>query len=227
MESTSPDSLASNIDDGDRVTIWQDINPQSTNKNNCTTGGTSVTYSDNSINNLPSVRFNGTTSSLLSFDGTSLAKQNYTIFVVEKRASNDTGCFIGGLETSSNGALNLCYSANNTISFSQVNNDILYQNNHFTLRKPTIHSFHFSSDLGKKYYLNGSLQTPSSTSGSSYDLNSALTSFNSARIGKSNSGVSSLDDYIGEIIIFNKALSEKDRIDVTKYLSQKWSIAVS
>lgn len=66
LETTKDESLIdSEEDDGDTISVWYDINPQQTLKNNAqqlsATSNLHPTYISNCIKNLPCLNFNGST----------------------------------------------------------------------------------------------------------------------------------------------------------------------
>ena len=75
------------------VTVWSDINTQSTTKNNASNASSTNRYVSNGINGLPAVSFNTMTGLTLS-DDTLINKSDYTIFVVDKRKNNTNQNFL-------------------------------------------------------------------------------------------------------------------------------------
>lgn len=154
LEPTSEASFSSaEAVDAATISSWNDINPQETKKNNATqTGASSLrpTYVEKGINNLPVLRFDGSTD-YLNFDGASLINSNYTIFVVEKKedvAADVHGFFIGGTNTTAvNAALHLGYRtpAIATITQDHYSNVLNYSPPMVFTKTPTIHSFWFST----------------------------------------------------------------------------------
>jgi cysteinyl-tRNA synthetase len=71
-----------------------------------------------------------------------------------------------------------------------------------------MHTFYFNKLSGKKYWLNGGV-TPDA---SDTNLNSLATGI-THKLGYSYNG------YIFEIICYNRAINEKERVDIEKYLS--------
>lgn len=76
------------------VSLWKDLNPQSSFKNNATSSGEDPIYIAECINGLPCLRFGGDKS--LAFDGSGLVGIDYTVIYVEqRRAANVNGKIIG------------------------------------------------------------------------------------------------------------------------------------
>ena len=150
------------------------------------------------------------------------------IFVVEKKedvAADVYGLFIGGATTAvTNAGLYLGYRSPAYAAISQAHyaNGLNYYPPMGFTKTPTIHSFWFSTSGGKKYWNNGGV-TPEA---SEPTQTAALISFDRLRIANSFPFHYYKGD-IAEIIMFNRALSEKDRQSVESYLSKKWSIRIS
>ncbi len=222
--------------DGDTggITTWYDINPQSTVKNNATSPATTNNpgyTASGSINNLPTLNFNGS-DHYLHFDGTSLANSNYSIFVVEQRTSG-TGDY-RYMIASSNGSgitnqlLQVGYRNSSTITWGQFANDFNVSVASYNVPIARIHSLVFGSALptAKSYYLNGAVQTLNNTYGSAV-ASQGLTSYTNATFGLYGTDQNVYyQGNIGEIIIFNRALKNEERDAIEDYLGRKWGIRV-
>ena len=220
---TSLDSsfLDSEIGDSNSISTWIDNNPNALTKNNATQNiaASKPQYLENIFNKtIPALRFAG--DDLLVFDGTSLANNSYTIFVVEQRRSSASGnYFIGGLTLSSNQNLVLGYRDNVTITQSHYANDLDVTITGYSTPTPRIHSFVFDTTNGKNYWLNGALTNSAAAQ------TSALTSFSNAAVGRYNSSFYNGD--LAEVIIFKSKLKSEDRRAVEIYLSKKYQISLS
>jgi len=229
-ETTSEKSFSANETfDGSTISTWYDINPNiETVRNNATqtTAGNRPTYKTNKINGLPAISFTRANSSYLSFNGSGIVNNNYTIFVVEQRTSNSANnYFLGGSEsTTSNTNLFLGYRDNATLTSAMTNNGLNVTYSGYKEPNPLVHSYTFNF-FTKTYNINGALQNTSST-GSSYDIKQPLASYAGSSIGRQ----LSLNYYqgdIGEIIIFKKIITAKEIKLVEKYLGKKWGITIS
>jgi len=214
------------------VSTWHDINPESAYKHNAT--GTLTTrplYYANCINSLPCLRFDGI-DDYLGFDGTTLVGVDYTIFVVEQRRTAIAKYFLGSSATVNNTSLDLGYSADGIVSFSQ--GDV--GNNYTVGTSPAIgtysapiahlHSFVNSTIASGTptfdHYLNGS-STASVKAAVGTPAMGSLTAYAAAKVGSSADGTFNGD--IGEIIVFTRALKSEERAAVEAYLLKKWGIA--
>jgi hypothetical protein len=216
-ETTMPQSFDENADDNNtQISTWYDLGP---NKNNATSGG-GATYTENVLNGLPILRFNGS-SSYFNFDGTPLASSNYTVIAVEIRTSTKSlNYFVSGGNSSKNRKPHLGYRNNTSLTFAQYGNDYDVAVLGYTSPIPRIHVFRFNSAVGKTLHVNGSELINQTTS----NAKTGLVSYNNAQIGRYGSYY---EGDIAEIIIFNKHISDNERKDIEQYLSKKWGIKIS
>ena len=229
LEPTSETSFSSTeTSDNSTVSSWNDINPQATVRNNATqTGASSIKpiYIEKGINNLPILRFDG---QYLNYDGSALVNSDYTIFVVEKITNSiSPGYFLAGTDVTENRNLHLGYRPDSTKAITQ---DHYFSGINYTrtppsyIIAPAMHSFWFSTSGGKKYWNNGGVTPEASASTASQSA--ALVSYNGAKIALNGTTEYYKGD-IAEIIMFSRALSDKDRQAVESYLSKKWAIKIS
>ncbi len=234
LETTSEVSFSSTeTSDNSTVSSWNDINPQATVKNNATqTGVSSIKpiYIEKGINNLPILRFDGV-AQYLNYDGSALVNSDYTIFVVEKITNSiSPGYFLAGTDVTENRNLHLGYRPDSTKAITQ---DHFFSGINYTrtpasyIIAPAMHSFWFSTSGGKKYWNNGGVTAEASASTTSQpSQGAALVSYNGAKIALMGTAEYYKGD-IAEIIMFSRALSDKDRQAVESYLSKKWAIKIS
>ena len=211
------------IDDNIKISKWKDLSAE---KNNAlqTNSNFQPVFQKNSINNIHSLYFNGI-NDFLEFSGNFLIGKNYTIFAVEKKkncASNKNcsiiGGFIEGVFNLNSHLLNFGYYGSDKIRYSNYHSQTnLFSE--FTFSKnnqPNIHNIIFTSEYGFIYWINNSILA------SDYNKKTPLASYSKARIAQKQNEY--YNGNIGEIIIFDRNLSEKERFDVTEYLSKKWAI---
>jgi prepilin-type N-terminal cleavage/methylation domain-containing protein len=231
LEPTSEASFSSTeTSDNSTVSSWNDINPQATVRNNATqTGASSIKpiYIEKGINNLPILRFDGV-AQYLNYDGSALVNSDYTIFVVEKITNlSSKGYFLAGIDSTANARLHIGYRPDSNNKITQAHygngNDLDYTPPSYVMA-PAMHSFWFSTSGGKKYWNNGGVTPEASASTASQSA--ALVSYNGAKIALNGTTECYKGD-IAEIIIFSRALSDKDRQAVESYLSKKWAIKIS
>ena len=235
LETTSENSLAmgtssftdkANPADQDSIGRWNNINPNilPSARNHATQNNPTVSvdnqpkYIRKGINGLPSLLFDGT-NDFFSFDGNFLVGADYTIFVVEARNSNkQLNYFLAGNGNALNTNLHLGYRLEYLLVQAHITKDYFKTFPNFTSPIFRIHSFVFGKEIGKKIYSNeGSEPSISPTQ------TSPLISYQGASIANYR-GISYYDGSIAEIIIYSRALIDKERQGVETYLSKKWGI---
>ena len=246
--------LESETGDGTNLSQWIDINNQKTSTYYALkTASDKVKYEDDAIGNIPSLLFGGTPNSDSYFtlskststsDYTSIQydeKSKLTIFTVSKINDLPSGQVISPIFFSGLSEVNYFKGWGYGTSWSNGLRESIFgtfsvTSTSLATKLPTIASITFSassisiddcgsfpSGVGKlKIYVNGTLKKEQSSTmfcrlggslfkigGLYYDLDIKYIAWNG---------------YISEIIIFNKVLSDDERISVEKYLSQKYRI---
>ncbi len=108
------------------------------------------------------------------------------------------------------------------MTFAQYGNDLDVAVPGFTTPKPSMHIFIFNAGNGKTYYKDGVQLINSSTAGAL----TPLISYNGAQLAKYNGCGGNCYYYgnIGEIIIFSRAITNSERLNIENYLQTKWGI---
>lgn len=240
-ETTSENSFKDADISSTQINTWYNLNPSlSVAANNALAPNTNCApiYTKTAINGLPALFFNGTDTTTanrdyLTFDGTALANNDYTVIVVEERTGGNTDrtrFFVSGFDsvtspdTLNNRVLMLGYdyvSSTDLIIFGQNSNDYQYNIEDFSVPVPRIHVFRFSSTIGKKYRLNGQDKTLVDQGGAV--PTQGLISYRNAQIGRYSNSTNYLG-YIGEIIIFNKYVNDDETQEIERYLNKKWRV---
>jgi prepilin-type N-terminal cleavage/methylation domain-containing protein len=232
VEATSKDSFAvENPEDNDSIALWNDLNLQSTIKNNATqTGADSIKpkYTKNGINGLPAISLDGL-DDFFDLNGGFLAQTNYTIFVVEQLGSAETfNLFIGTKTESIGDSLIIGYRNSTTITHGHFSSDYDITTADYRPANPLIHTFEHSSNFGKRYHQNGSLMSGVAHIDNNASINDhLLTGNNGMTIGYYSASTNQyyIGD-IGEIIIYSRNLKDSERQAVESYLSKKWKISL-
>jgi prepilin-type N-terminal cleavage/methylation domain-containing protein len=236
LETTSENSLATgtssftdkpNPADQDSIGRWNNINPNilpsarnhATQNNPTALVDNQPKYIRKGMNGLPALLFDGT-NDFFSFYGNFLVGADYTIFVVEARNSNkQLNYFLAGNDgIVPNTNLHLGYRLENLLVQAHIDKDYFKTFPNFTSPIFRIHSFVFGKEIGKKIYSNEGSE-PSISS----KQTSPLISYQGASIANYR-GISYYDGSIAEIIIYSRALIDKERQGVETYLSKKWGI---
>ena len=208
------------------VNEWKDKSGNGLNatKNN----DVAPTYSSTGFNGLPGVLFNGSTTRLhtpsisprpvLSSNGT-----DTTIFVVLNWIGGVNGIALGLDTTGNTFAFYVPWTYPSTTNgniFADLGNDTLGRFGYFTVFAPASAPYVFSvtrSGLNGSIYVNGNIHASSTTLGGTIGTTSQTLG-----IGSSVANDRVFNSYIGEILIYNRALTTSEREKVEGYLAWKW-----
>lgn len=235
IESVSEGSFqTADIDDGALVTTWKDINPQTGTKSDLS-GGTSPTYNTNIIGGLPAVKFNGSSTFLTTSNFLNITTGYSSVFAVVKlpvtlaaqtifdksSAGSTPNIRLNTHATAANGWSYLdsagTYSANGGAVVAGAGNyvvSMVYNANLATSGNNTT--------TGIAIFQNGAAKGKVSTT--STPNASASSGF---MLGKDAGNTSFFGGYVGEVIIFDRALKKEERQSVESYLGKKWSITMT
>ncbi len=212
---------ASEAVDGATVSTWYDLNSQSLAAVNATQSTSSYRplYSTNVSNSLPMLKFDTTAYRYFTMPNGTVPynNSNYTVFLVSRTTACGSLCVILFSGDSGANSFNSFYYTDTGVS------DIWSSNNlSATVSTVNLHvfSFLYNNSVGRTIYIDGT------SSATLSNTNRTSTSGNNC-IGGCNSHADGLNGYIGELIIFGRALKNEERKSVEKYLSRKWGIAVS
>ncbi|MBU6339508.1 MAG: hypothetical protein KGQ36_06040 [Rickettsiales bacterium] len=218
--------------DGDTVSKWNDINPQSSFKINPVplAGGESPTYKENGINGLPSVLFDAVDDRLVS-SGISVTRNNSIFAVFNSTFLPSASRDIVAITTNSGGhgiMLELNYGVRslyrNPMGGSGGNDFTSVSISHS--KDYIISSVRNYDTLSQKVWLNHtSLIDQPVTLG---DLDNPVQSITVGNLHSGSGGtVRPLNGMISEIIIYNRALTQSEVNDVEAYLSKKYNITLN
>jgi prepilin-type N-terminal cleavage/methylation domain-containing protein len=234
LETTSEASFRGTFNDNETISgisgteVWFDINPLSNIKYHAKSAGANPNYSIKGINDLPALYFNGT-SQYLRLDPNILINTEYTVIVVESptRAATSSPAYFIGSDGPCSGSdcftFGYATAAIPTVRFGHWSYDLdndgysLGSLSSYNLKKPSIH-IGITSKAGKSYHKDG-------VTGASSGQNILLATNSSMNVAKSLTNY--YQGFIGEIIVFNKALNAEERRVVETYLSKKWDIPVN
>lgn len=199
------------------VNTWED---QSANNRDATASGGNrprrIT-SNSEVNDLPVVRFDG--GDYLSFDGSFIVGDDYTVIVVGGRAGQGSGAFyLAGNSTSTNANLIVGYENDTTLRLSQYGNDLDAVVSEWTSgRQWNLDVFWYDDGTGHRIHHNGPLVASNNNT-------QDVTSWPSARIGHFQPYNSYFTGDIAEIVIYERALSCEERVTVESELAARWGL---
>ncbi len=212
-----------------KISLWYDINPLSTKKHSASqaTSGNQPLYKLNAINGLPALQFDGTTSYLEADYDFNLNPAQITIFaVVQTSAVNNYGAIVSSRNNSPYTGYTLYAAPNSPLDYeawfgdgSTSWGDSSTPHSTIILEKPTIVAITHSNNMVKLY-------NNSALAGSA-SIDMVPNSTKSLRIGAGKNETTPdhfFKGYIGELIIFKRALSDEERKTIEDYLSKKWGI---
>ena len=232
QNSFKSDELANTVflnDISDKQTIgwWQDVNLQKVYPARLNFTANNLVnrpkYWVSAINNLPALYFDGNDFLRIENLSTSnIASENeITIFVVQNVKSSNLATFTINSSTqnvANSGErimLNAYYNNHFYFDFGNYNSSDRITKNYISqsyLAKPQLISA-IKNGNNSSFYINSKLEATQNTTSS---LNTSLERY--LEIG------TSFDGYIGEILIFNRALKARERMLIERYLLNKWKI---
>ena len=217
--------LQSELKDGNNISAWKDISPNSIlNGNNqlTTTPSANITYAQSSINKIPSIKFTGSSKlSLANF--TQGASSQATVFLVVKLnyvpdTTNYKTIFDGN-------------SAD--FSFSIRSNGIQINTGSSVASTDVANSFLNSGEYVIAIYFNGSNSkvyvndTDSMFGGSVINNSSGTNQLTGVTLGTTRSGSFGFAGYISEVAIFNRVIKAGERKEIFNYFSKKYKIDIT
>lgn len=209
-----------------QITKWLDISPSSENgnlrKNVLSTNASSaISYVENGIGDIPSIKFNGSeTLTLPNFhQGNSLQK---TIFLVIRPFSTNFQTILDSHSSGNTSSISIASTVVTLNSGSSVSTSTTTNSANFQISKDYILTIYFNEDSSKIYINDGENKTGGSNLSSTIGNNelSGLT------IGANKSGSTNYNGLISEIIIFEGSLKSTKRKSIIKYLGHKYKISV-
>jgi prepilin-type N-terminal cleavage/methylation domain-containing protein len=222
--------LDSEVKDASAISTWNDI---SGNKVPYTlsqaTSGNRPLYTQNAINDLPALKFNGSTS-FMSNTTFQMPYANYTIFAVFNLTNNSsirdvmtlgTGGQNGAIiEVQTSGVVRALhrfpYSASGGDDLTSASSQISINTNYMF---SYVRNLTAGTSLVK---LNSTIAINSTATIQTFDSTNLTIS-----LGTLSGSSRFFQGYISELIIFNRALSDQEKSDVEAYLGQKYNITVS
>lgn len=198
--------------------IWKDISGNGRNA----TGGVWPTITTNAINNHSAFKFDGA-GNYLTIDLTYLANSDYTVVAVDARLIGGLShYFLSNNQTSppSNSTISLGYRTATEATFGQFNNILGATIATYSTQINRNHIFRFGSSPGKDYHINGANQSLAG-SGTAQNQFQGLVSCINGQIGRYLSG-NYYNGYVGEIIIYNRRLTDAEIAQLQSYINNKW-----
>ncbi len=228
LESSQKSSFEpNNITNGTRITKWKNINPNISIHNRQKNDAlvcwyhTDIIYgpkfTENGINQLPSLEFKNNEKSCLNIASTPLGNsKSMSLFLVFKN---------------NNLSQNILFRHGIRVFTHQILHYYgLYSSNYLNLTmtsKPTLYQYILDDMVSGKFFVNKTNINinQSGTMVPSYTPTGSLSTSDRFYIGSIfDNLIQNPEAFISEIIIFDRALKDGERNDVVYYLNQKWGL---
>ncbi len=217
-----------------QISEWRDISPGSiiSQKNKLTkTASSNVLYKSVGINNIPSLQFDGSSSSskiaISSFyQGT---YSQFTVFLVfSPTATLSSKVIFSG----SDGLTLITLASSTTVQLNAGTADTTVTANNsanFSIGKNYAMAAYFNSSASQVFINNAESRIGLDTSDGSPSgiLSTGSNVISGLTIGATSAGSNGFPGLISEVIIYNRPLKLEERRDVMRYLSKKYGITVS
>ncbi|MDY0169807.1 MAG: autotransporter-associated beta strand repeat-containing protein [Thermoguttaceae bacterium] len=211
------DASSNGLITGDGGTVQQWLDQSGNNRHAVAAGLTSPLATTNAlVHEMGVVRFDGT-DQILGVDLSFLANSEYTIFAVEGRTIGGSGSryYLGTTPGSTNRGMHIGYRGDTQYTLAQYGNDLTVTVDAYTAQDFKVWTNML--DLGAEQqaiYRNGALLGTRTT-------NLPFSTADNGRIG-SGYGTEWFHGDLGEILIYNRALSATERQQVESYLMSRW-----
>lgn len=222
-ETSLKESLSqSEIIDGNTITKWKDISPNSILNGGNQLSSLAVTYTQSSINKIPALKF-GDSSKLFLANFSQGASSQATIFLVIKlNYITDTTNY----KTIFDG---------NSADFSfSVKSDAVQINTGSAIASTSVaNSFLNSGEYVIAIYFNGSNSkvyvndTDSMFGGSLINNTLGSNQLTGVTLGNNRSGTNGFNGFISEVAIFNRVIKASERKEIFNYFSKKYKININ
>jgi prepilin-type N-terminal cleavage/methylation domain-containing protein len=219
------------IEDGNSISSWNDINPQISAKINVTQATTAnqPTYKALGINGLPSLSFNGSSQILLNTSTTPLpaSDKNYSLIIVWRANSAVAQVMMSqGNNTATNNNLAAVFiNTPNLLGFAGQGNDytptaVSASTNYISII--TVNNTLATNNIS--VYNNSNTPSTGTSSSGSANLNLGAQRFS---IGARLDSLLYFNGLISEVIIFDRTLKADEVKSINAYLGKKYGIKIS
>ncbi|MES2678120.1 MAG: prepilin-type N-terminal cleavage/methylation domain-containing protein [Pseudomonadota bacterium] len=229
LETTMPNSF-DNIErfDGGTVSNWYNLGVNQPSTYNATQSNNNKrpTYATNAINGLPALKFISTSTQYMSVvDGFDNEAETVTVFLVWQPNFIANSVEMDPLEkwAGSGGYPYVLRSSTTFYAFISYDGSTGYGPASTTFRSfgtPHLISARKIRKGAMQLWVNGTSEGGTATDGGTSEANNV-----NMFIGCRGNITLCVNGYIGEIIIFDRALTDQERQDVETYLGKKWAIS--
>lgn len=223
LETTMPNSFKNNEEvDGGSIETWFDISNAKTTAFNATQpSAKKPIYTANIINGLPALKFTRSVGTYISvtndFDNNT---ETATIFLVWQPTSVAGQMDLLSWDSTPYSYLLTSLTTYKLMASDATNTPTVTSTTSRISGVPQIISARKIKNGAMNLWVNGTAEGGTITDNTTSGANSSDLSIGCV-------GANCTDGYIGEIIIFDKALSDQEINDVETYLGKKWAITIS
>lgn len=200
------------------VSVWYDNNPQVAKGERRNATQTDIAkmpiYTKRAFDSLSGLYFDGSDDQL-AIDGKFMVGSYYTFFLIEKRLRAGAAYFFrAGNWGTVSGSIHVGYRSDTLITLDHYATGLNVSVPAFSYPTAKLLTFQLDEE-GKKIWIDGGGLPDASNA-----ANDRLITNNSFSLGNSYNG------YIAELIMFSRALQDKERVAIESYLAQKYKIKI-
>jgi len=208
--------IEAEAEDGQPVSAWYDINPQSSFKNNLTSSGSKrPLYAAEISNGVPALKFDGVNDSLILSPEYTLDLTQTTFVVFKPSTAAENGMLLS--TTSNNGGRYQVLRYQGNVPTISTWNGVAFNPTVVALTTPQIAVLTQNGSTVQIFH-NGASLGSATVSNENYKF---------SQVGELDiDDQAPFDGYIAEIIIYNRALKTEERKAIEAYLAKKYAITV-
>jgi len=242
LETTLDNSLfnasgGTQLDDGNTISSWNDINPQTSNKINLTQSNTSIqpTFKASGINGYPSINFNGSNQYLINMSSTpiNLNDKDYTLILVWNANLVDYNGGMGQVIMSQSDNPGSCnqlgsfWLASTTYGFAGACNDLRAISVNIKTNYASIITVNNNLSVNNiSIYTNSNTPYVGTSTGGSASLNIGNGNFLIGARYQNGNVMQYFTGLVSEAIIYDRALKIDEIRSVNAYLGKKYGIKI-
>lgn len=228
FESTLEQSFDVDIEDGSSVSTWKDLNQSSSTKYNAISSSINMPiYTENCINGLPCLTFDGVDDYIQNTIATSLTSFTIVMVMEYTHADNPAGSYL--LSTTSSDPANTGWLFMHIRELEgNMQNGVSYPSSSIIQSVSDLDgiSSPYMTVFSEKTGVTVTSRTNKNDQASNLSTFGGTKNISGVILGQfsSSSFVSPFKGKIAEVIMFDRALKVSERNDIEEYLIKKWNI---
>lgn len=226
LDASAPHGDTSGISDENYLSSWVDFSGKGNHVTQVDNARKPV-FDTNIQNGKSMIRFDGSNDYLHVEQQTDLDPTTFTFFTITKGLSESKVQFVGGRGTTGDYGYWLGTESSNRFTASVGDGGSASARSSIGsvgVSQPKLFVGKFDGTTNTLYHMGLNSVDTSSSGAMSY---MSATNFNIGNIGTDHTDMSSeqyLNGHLGEVILFNRALSDSEMMDIHYYLSTKWGL---